>query len=91
MRFQVPQFIEKETAIVGPLTLAQFGWLAIGAMLLFLAYAIFPFFGFVIAVLIIGPLFIALAFWKVGNVPLAVYLARFIGFLINPKQYKYKR
>ncbi len=91
MRFQVPQFIETETSIVGPLTLRQFSWLLIGTMLLFLAFVVFPFYVFIIVALIISPLFVALAFMKVSGLPLYVYLSRYVSYLMNPKKYKYKR
>jgi len=52
MRFQVPQFIEIESKIFGPLTFKQFIYLAGGAGLSFLFYAFLPFF---IAVIFIAP------------------------------------
>jgi hypothetical protein len=40
---------------------------------------------------IIGPVFLALAFMKIDNIPLIIYLTKYISYLINPKQYRYKR
>jgi len=91
MRFQVPQFIEKESQIVGPLTLKQFAWLGGGAFLIFLFFIILPFFFFVIVAILIAMFALALAFMKVDNVPLPNYLLNFLNYLIGPKQYKYKQ
>ena len=44
MQFQVPQFIEIEDKIFGPLTFKQFIYLAGGGGLCFLLYTILPFF-----------------------------------------------
>ena len=42
MRFQVPQFIEVEDKIFGPLTLKQFLYTAGGAAVGFIIWSIFP-------------------------------------------------
>ena len=43
MRFQVPQFIEIESKIFGPLTLKQFIYLIGGGGIIFILYALLPF------------------------------------------------
>lgn len=68
MRYQVPQFIEVEDKIFGPLTLKQFIYLAGGGGLSFVAYVmlgsiIYAF----IPILIIMAISGALAFYKVYN------------------------
>jgi len=90
MRFQVPQFIESETKAIGPLTFTQAAWLGIGGFLIFIAFTILPIIIAGIATVIIAPIAIMLAFMKVSDIPLVTYLARYIGFLINPKKYRYK-
>lgn len=70
MRFQVPQFIDVEDKIFGPLTLKQFIYLAGGAGFSFVVYrvlgsfllAIFP-------VIIVMAFSAALAFYKINNKP----------------------
>lgn len=91
MRFQVPQFIESETKAIGPLTFTQAAWIAIGGFLIFIFFTLFQTVVAVIATIIIGPIFLALAFMKVNDIPLIVYLTKYISYLINPKQYRYKR
>jgi len=70
MRFQVPQFIEVEDKIFGPLTLKQFIYLAGGGGLSFLLYVIFN--SIVLAILPIVVVMVIvgmLAFYKVNNRP----------------------
>lgn len=71
MRFQVPQFIEVEDKIFGPLTLKQFIYLAAGGGLSFLIYSLLG--SIILAalpILIVMAIVGALAFYKVNNRPL---------------------
>lgn len=65
MRFQVPQFIEVEDKIFGPLTLRQFIYIAGGAGLSFIVYRTLPFIIAIIPILLIVAFSAALAFYKV--------------------------
>ena len=70
MRFQVPQFIEFEDKIFGPLTLKQFIYLAGGGGLSFVVYVFFNNLLFSALPMIgILALSLALAFYKVNNKP----------------------
>ena len=69
MRFQVPQFIEVEDKVVGPLTLKQFMYLAGGAGMAFVAYRFLPLFIAIFVIPAIAGLSLALAFYKVNNKP----------------------
>ena len=91
MRFQLPQFIETETKIVGPFTLQQFLWIAGGTAFVFLIFMLVKnvlFFVFAIPIAII---FLALAFVKIEGVPLIVYASYGISYLTNPKKYIFKK
>ena len=92
MRFQLPQFIETETKLVGPLTLKQFLWVAGGAAILFLLFMVlqlsFLFFAFGIPV---AGIFLALAFLKIDEMPLINYVAYLLSFLLNPKRYVFRK
>ncbi len=68
MRYQVPQFIEVEDKIFGPLTLKQFIYLAGGGGLSFVVYVLMGslLLSFIPIVIIIG-ISVALAFYKVYN------------------------
>ncbi len=87
MRFQVPQFIETETKIVGPFTLKQFLYLASGASLIFILQYIVGFVLLIILGLPIAVSAIALAFYKIDGIPLPQYLLIALSFMSGPKKY----
>ncbi len=69
MEYQVPQFIEVESKIVGPLTLRQFIYIAGGAGLCLVLFKFLPFlFAALLSLPVIG-LTGALSFYKVNNKP----------------------
>lgn len=87
MRFQVPQFIEVEDKIFGPLTITQFIYLAGGFGFLGAMWLMLPLWA---AILIGGPvaLFsVGLAFYKVNDRPLIVVLEHAFQYLISHKLY----
>lgn len=92
MRFQLPQFIETETKLVGPLTLKQFLWVAGGAAILFLLFMTtqggFIFFA---AGIPVAAIFMAFAFLKIDEMPLINYVAYLLSYLLNPKRYIFKK
>lgn len=69
MEYQVPQFIEVENKIVGPLTLAQFIYIAGAGGLCVLFFFYLPaFIAFILSALVVG-FAGALAFYKVNGKP----------------------
>ncbi len=89
MKFQVPQFIETETKLIGPLTLRQFLFVAGGASMTAVAWIIFSGITFgIIAVLVLG-FFSALAFMKIDGQPLLNYLAYILAYGLGTKQATY--
>lgn len=87
MRFQVPQFIETEDKIVGPLSLKQFGYLAgAGAISLFLYFLVAAWLWFLLSLIAVGG-GIALAFVKISGRPLIKILAAAAGFYWRPQLY----
>lgn len=92
MRFQLPQFIETETKLVGPLTLRQFLWVAGGAAVLFLLFMTLQLsLLFFVFALPLAAVFLALAFLKVEGMPLINYIAYLLSYLLNPKRYIFKK
>ncbi|MGD0976713.1 MAG: PrgI family protein [Minisyncoccia bacterium] len=92
MRFQVPQFIETETKLVGPLTLRQFIYIGAGALIIFLLrYVLTSVFLWIMADIPIGALAAGLAFYKIDSVPLPRYLVSATSFLFGGKKYIYKK
>ena len=90
MRFQVPQFIETEEKIIGPFTVKQFIFIAIGGALLFLIFFLVPPGWFVVLAIPVIAITLSLALIKVAEVPLYVYLANALSFAFNPKRYIYR-
>src|SRR3989344_7866878 len=88
MRFQLPQFIETETKLVGPLTLRQFLWVAGGVAILFLLLMTIGLsFAFFVAGIPVAAIFTALAFLKIEGMPLINYVAYLLSYTMNPKRY----
>lgn len=91
MRFQVPQFIEFENKIFGPLSFRQFIYLAGGAGIIFIVYIIFPFFITVMLAVPIGAFAVALSFYKVNNRSFAAVTESAIKYFRSPKIYIWKK
>ena len=91
MRFQVPQFIETESKIIGPFTLKQFIYIAIGAILVFLLrYVLTSFMLWITLSLAVMGLAAALAFYKINGIPLPRFILMALSFGVGPKQYLFK-
>lgn len=91
MQYQVPQFIDVEDKIIGPFTLKQFAYLAVGGALVLGSLFIFKL-GFAILISIpIATLSASLAFVKVQGMPLPRYLASMLGFAFKPQEYRWRK
>jgi len=87
MQFKVPQNIDMEDKIVGPLTLIQFLYLLGGGLIV---YILFQSLGsnialFVILALPIGIVSVGLAFIKIQDQPLSHFIKAGIYYFSNPK------
>lgn len=91
MRFQVPQFIEVEDKIFGPLTLKQFLYLAGGGAAIFLLYILLPFFIFIFFAAPVGAFSAALAFYKINNQPFVKTVENAFHFFTRNKVYTWKK
>lgn len=91
MRFEVPQFIEIEDKIIGPLTWKQFLYLAGGAGGIVILYLIAPFIFLIIIGLPFGALAVGLAFHRINNRPLDIFLESGINYFRKTKLYLWKR
>jgi hypothetical protein len=92
MRFQVPQFIEVEDKIFGPLTLKQFIYLAGGGGLSFVVYVFLK--SLVLAAIPIAAIMavaVALAFYKVNNKPLINVVEYGLKYLTGNKLYVWRK
>lgn len=90
-QYPVPQFIEREKRLIGPLTVRQSIILGVATLALILVFVLFPFFIFFIAVVVIGSSAISLAFIRVNGMPLGDLLFSLIGFFFKPRTYVWKR
>lgn len=91
MLFNVPQFIDIEDKIVGPLTAKQLGWLAIAGVMLLLLWTFLEGAPFIIIAFIIFAIFGALAFYKPYDQPLITFLVSSVRFMTKPKIFIWKR
>lgn len=87
MRFQVPQFIEVEDKIFGPLSFRQFAYLAGGAGFCVILYTYGGFFFAALLGLPFLVLAVALAFYRFNNQPFSYLLQSFLMYSINKKLY----
>ena len=92
MRFQVPQFIEVEDKIFGPLTLKQFIYMAGGGGLSFIVYAFLDnlLLAFIPIAIIMG-ISSALAFYKINNKPLILVVEAAFKYFMAKKLYIWKK
>lgn len=91
MEFSIPQFIEKEAKIVGPLTFKQFGFLGVAVLVCVALYFILP----KLIFFVISPILVAVAgvlsFYKKEGVPIPDLVLGFFSFLFKPKIYLWKK
>jgi len=90
-RFQVPQFIEHEARVVGPLTLKQSLFILIPAAVTFFLFFVIPTTPwFILAILIQGS-GLASAFVKIGGKTLPSIVVSFLRFSAAPKNYLWQK
>jgi len=88
MNFTIPQFIEMESKIVGPLTFKQFVFVGIGVTISFLIYftvgkASMPM--ALALIIIVGGIAGALAFIKIDGVDIVKVLQHYAAFAMAPR------
>ena len=91
MKFQIPQFIETETKIVGPLTWKQFIWVALGVGLLLILFRLLTGFLLIFISMIVIAVFGALAFLRIEEMTLIEYLIKALGYALGPKKYLFRK
>jgi hypothetical protein len=87
MQFQVPQFIETEDKIIGPLTLRQFFYLAAGAAMILGAYFILELWLWIVVSVLAAGLAVGFAFVVVNGKPLPKMILSAFSFYWNPQIY----
>ncbi|MBC7837008.1 PrgI family protein [Acetobacteraceae bacterium] len=91
MQYQVPQFIEVEDKIFGPLTLRQFIYLAGGGGLCLLFFSLLPFWLMLILALPVMGFSAALAFYQINGRPFIIALEHAFSYFFGSKLYLWKQ
>lgn len=91
MRFQVPQFIEVEDKIFGPLTLKQFIYIAGGGATAFLLWNYLPLYISIFLIIPVAALTVALTFYKINNKPFIFMIEAGFKYIIGAKLYLWKK
>lgn len=91
MRFEVPQFIDVEDKIFGPLTFRQFAYLVGGAGLCYIAYKMLPIYIAFVIILPLAAFSVALAFVKVNEKPFIDTVEAAFNYFMRGKLYLWKK
>lgn len=91
MQFKVPQFIDVEDKVVGPLTFKQFAYLAGGAGLVYLTFRLLPVLIALPVAAGLGALSLAFAFFKYNEKPFIHVFESFIRFYLKSRLYLWKK
>lgn len=85
MMTSVPQFIDVEDKVAGPLTWKQLGWMIAMGAVIFLLYTMFSGILFFLLVIPTAILFLALAFFRPNGMSFPRFLFYSVTFLFRPK------
>ena len=91
MLINVPQQIDDEEKIVGPLTAKQLGWVVALGIILLILWNMLPKILFFIVGVPLVIIFLALAFYKPYGQPLGSFVIFGIMYFFRPKVYFWKR
>ncbi|HOF42482.1 MAG TPA: PrgI family protein [Candidatus Moranbacteria bacterium] len=91
MLINVPQHIDVEDKIVGPLTAKQLGWVVALGIILLILWNMLPKILFFIVGVPLVIIFLALAFYKPYGQPLGSFVIFGIMYFFRPKVYFWKR
>ncbi len=85
MQYAVPQFIEIEDKVIGPLTTKQFLYLVVGGVFLLITWALADLGLFILLAFITAIVVIPFAFVKMNGRPFEKYLMAAVKYFISPK------
>ncbi len=92
MQFRVPQFIDIEDKVVGPLTLKQFGYIIGAGGLSFIIWTFVSIrFIAIILIVLVSTLFLSLAFVKINNRSFGEILESAFRYFTGSKVYTWKQ
>lgn len=87
MQYQIPQFIEIEDKVVGPLTFKQFVYVAGGVGLAIVLYLSLPGLIAIPLILVVASIAGALAFYKFNNKPFSEFLEATFKYAFSNRLY----
>ena len=77
-RFVVPQFIDSEDKILGPITVRQFFILMAATFILFIEYSILQLLYFILAAVLTGGVAVVFAFVRINGQPFHIFFVNFL-------------
>jgi len=91
MLISVPQYIDVEDKIVGPVTAKQLGWLVLMGIALLVLWNTMSMMGFILVGIPVCFLFLAFAFYRPYGQPMGSFVVFAVMYLFKPKIYMWKR
>lgn len=91
MQFSVPQFIDVEDKIVGPLTGKQTIYLILGGGILLLAFTFFNIIFAIVISIVVAPLTLAFAFYRPKGISLSSYAGNVLEYFTTNHLYLWMR
>ncbi len=91
MQFKIPQFLERQPLIIGPLAFKQSLYFGIAILISFYLYSVAPFFIFLIFSIPLISFAFCLAFIKIEGIPLPEVIIQSFGFISSPKIYLWEK
>ena len=83
-QFVVPQFIDNEDKILGPITVRQFLIILVAVIICAAFYKLADFTGFLLALILVGGGSIVLAFVKVNGRPFHYFILNLMQLILHP-------
>lgn len=83
-KFIVPQFIDKEDQILGPITVRQFLIMLVGTFTIFIAYKLLAFPYFIATAIFIAAFAGTFGFMKINGQPFHVFFVNFLQTTVRP-------
>ncbi|MEX2144984.1 MAG: PrgI family protein [Candidatus Spechtbacterales bacterium] len=92
MQYPVPQFVEREDRLLGPLTVRQTVILLGAGAIIFVLYLLFKnFFVFTLLAVIVSGVALTMAFVQVNGRPLIDFVMYFINYFFQPRKYTWRK
>ena len=83
-KYIVPQFIDVENKILGPITVRQFATIAVAGVFVFVAYRLADFSLFIIEAIIIAGVTAIIGFFRFNGLPFHIFILNVIGTYKKP-------